>query len=141
GELRDGPLASGRRMERGSPDLLPRVRHQRPRLLQALQHPIPDVGPAGTRAAARDGAPQSLDDRRLRGDRDRRDRDGRLLVLQLREGSRSLRRMAYRDVSVVIPVAIDEDPRAGQELGSTILLDGSRAELRVGPQGTGLDFP
>ena len=49
--------------------------------------------------------------------------------------------MAYRDVSVVIPVAIDEDPRAVQELVSMILLDGSIAEIRVVTQGPGIDFP
>src|SRR5207249_9580247 len=49
--------------------------------------------------------------------------------------------MAYRDVSIIVPIAIDEDPKAVQELVSTILLDGSVAEIRVVTQGPGIDFP
>ena len=49
--------------------------------------------------------------------------------------------MAYRDVSIVIPVATDEDPKAVQELVSTILMDGSVAEIRVVTRGDGLSFP
>jgi len=49
--------------------------------------------------------------------------------------------VAYRDTSIVIPVAIDEDPKAVQALVSMILLDGSVTEIRVVTQGPGIDFP
>src|SRR5438034_1226540 len=49
--------------------------------------------------------------------------------------------MAYRDISVIVPVAIGENPKAVQELVSMILMDGSVAEIRVVTQGPGIDFP
>ena len=49
--------------------------------------------------------------------------------------------MAYRDISVIVPVAIGENPKAVQELTSMILMDGSVAEIRVITQGPSIDFP